>query len=434
MAQRQAFKANVELIFDNDKERIKIQNENISYIMIDSNYKENNLPIIYIMTAMSSDLYTKVDNYKESAKFYLSISKENVNSNLSISRDTLKDTFSYIISDSNPNYTEELDENTSSLNTSYKRVLLGLTPYSLINILRKSFNQVYNNIDQETLVSLALGNDKKTVVEKLTYNNSYDSLLVSPLSSRKKFLDFIFDKDPFYDTNFMYFIDFDKVYLLSKRGNPVDAEDGQLTSIIVDIRDITAEESYYEGMEVRNNAYYLYVNSVNSNVLLNKGSEKVANQLVAVDEDKDTTVTDININRTTEINTIQTFVRSENVSLLKNELETNSVIVEILKQNIDASIFTPNKEITVSNYTDYSQYDGKYIMIYKKEFYKPTGGGEFIISTTIGLQKLGNIVSVMSKSASNNKSSLATSTTSSKSTSLSSYSKKRSSSSRATTK
>ena len=295
--------------------------------------------------------------------------------------------------------------------------MIGLISIDLTNALRKSFNNVYNNIDQSTLVGLALeGTD--VVIEKLKYNESYDSIIVPPITSRLQMLEFVFNKSAFYDTMFRYFMDFDRSYLLSKEGNAVDAGDGKLSSIIVDIRSVTEDESYYEGMEIKDGAYYLYVNPANTNVTLDQGTEKVANRIIAVDDNSDMQQLDLDINSTQGSDTKDLFIRSDNAPLYKNELESNTAIIELVKKNIDGIIFTPNKCITINNYGDYAKYNGKYIMIYKKEFYKCTAG-EFVVSSNVGLKKVGNIESAGSKSNSNTKKNLAANTSATKRSSAS---------------
>lgn len=405
---RKSYSATIDLFFDYNNIREKIPSENIVYVLVESNYDNDVLPIIYISLSVDSNMYTKIIKYKSLAKFYLNIKKINKNSISSISKNAISGSFSYIPSTTNPNYTEDLSNATSG--DSYKRIMLGLVSIELTNTLRKSFNNIYNNINTDNLISLAL-EGTNYIAEKITYNTHYNSILVPPLTSRYRLLEFIFNSDPFYDTKFRYFMDFERSYLLSKSGNSVDSGDGQLSSIIVDIRSITENEAYYDGIEVKNDAYYVYINPVNSNVTLEQGIEKVANQIVAVDEDK-IEIVDLDINKTEGSDTKQMFIRTDNVSVYKNELETNTIIVEIVKQHIDGSIFTPNKCISINNYGEYSKYNGKYIMIYKREFYKCVAG-EFVMSCNVGLRRIGNLnnskstsatsSSAIKKSTSNNK-------------------------------
>lgn len=389
MTSRQAYSASIDLAFDCNGQRENISSEKIIYIMIEHDYENKVLPIIYLSLAVNSELYSKIMNNKNSAKFYLNINKQNISSSVSLSKKSITGTFNYIPSDSNPNYTESLNKDNSMSDSSFKKILLGLISIDLTNQLRKSFNDVYNNIDTNTLISLAL-EGTKPIIEKIKYNKTYDRLLVPPISNRLKMLEFIFDKDEFYDTNFRYFIDFDRSYLLSKTGDAVDAGDGQIQSVILDIRSVTVEEAYYEGVEVKNGAYYMYVNPASSNVTLDQGTEKVANQIVAVDDDSSAQKISLNINNAEGSNTKQMFLRTSNAALYKNELESNTVVIEVIKQNIDGSYFTPNKAISISNYGEYSKYNGKCYMVYKRELYKPIGN-QFEVSCSIGLKKVGNI-------------------------------------------
>lgn len=395
---RQAYNASIQLAFDNNGSRTPIESEKISYVMIEHDYENNNIPTIYVSMSVSSDLYADIIKYKNIAKFYLVIKRTNQRSIASLSKTTIEGLFTYIPSTTNPNFQEDLvDQN--AVDASYKRIMIGLVSVDLTNKLRKTFNNVYNNIDQKTLVGIAL-EGTNCVIESLEYNEYYDSILIPPITSRLKLLEYIFNKDNFYDTNFRFFMDFDKSYLLSKCGNYVDAGDGQLQTTIVDIRSVTENESYYDGIAVQNGCYYIYINPANSNVAVNVGTEKVANQIVSVDEDVDTQEIDLDINNTEDSKTKQIFIRTDNAALYKNELETNTIIVEIVKQHIDGSAFTPNKCIIVNNFGDYAKYNGKYLIIYKKEFFKCIAG-EFVMSCNVGLKKIGNIQPA--KSSKNNK-------------------------------
>lgn len=389
---RKAYKANIDLFFDNNGKRKQILQEKITYLMVHHDYESQVLPLIYVSVVVDSDLYTDILKYKDSAKFYLSIDLSNRNSNTSISKNIIKGNFNYIPSTTNPNFQEDISDPNSMIDSAFRRIMIGLVSMELINKLRCNFNSVYNNIDQKTLIGIAI-EGTKCVVENIKYNKSYESILVPPISSRYKFLEFIFkhnyDKDNFYDTNFRYFMDFERSYLLSKCGNPVSAEDGSLDTIIVDIRSITDSEAYYDGVSVKNNAYYIYLNPADSNVIVNKSTEKVSNQIIAVDEVGMQKIS-LDINNSIGSTDKSMFVRTENAALYKNELETNTIITEIVKQHIDPSIFTPNKCIIVNNFGDYSKYNGKYLMMYRKDFYKCVAG-EFIVSCNVGLKKIGNI-------------------------------------------
>lgn len=411
---RQAYNASVTLAFDYKEKRINIQQEKIAYIMIEHDYENQVLPIIYISLAVNNNLYNNIIKYKDTAKFYLDIQKTNKQSKSSFGKSIISGSFSYIPSTTNPNFRQDLYDNTTLEDSSYRRIMIGLVSIELTNRLRKTFNGIYYDIDQKTLIALAL-EGTNCVIENIPYNKKYESVLVPPINSRYKMLEFIFNKDNFFDTNFRYFMDFEKSYLVSKCGNYTNAKDGQLDSVIIDIKALTDRESMYDGISVKNGSYYIYINPANANVSINQGTEKVANQIVSIYDDEELQKLDLSINNSEGSETKQIFMRTKNAALYKNELETDTVTIEILKRYIDGSIFTPNKVINVNNYGEYSKYNGKYIIMYKKEFFKCVAG-EFIMSCVVGLKKIGNVIPVGSLSSSKSKNMYAISSGASKTT------------------
>lgn len=386
---RQLFKADISLAFDCNGRREEIDQKKIAYVLIEHNYEIEVLPIIYISLFVSNKLYDDIVKYKDSAKFFLSIKKVNCNGITNISKDVISDTFSYIPSTTNPNFREDLATGDEFIDNAFKRITIGLVSDNMISILRKTFNGIYNNIDQKTLLGIAL-EGTNCVIETPYTNKSYSSIIVPPLRSRYKMIKFIFGKDNFYNTRFIYFMDFEKSYLVSKNGNNIDARDGQLSSIILDVRSVSEIEAYYDGIEIKNGAYYMYVNPADCKVTLNQGTNKIVNQLVTVDDDNESEVIDLNIDRGTDSGAKQVFVRTDDPTIKKSDLELNTVTIELVQQHIDGSIFTPNKSILVNNYGEYSKYNGKYYMTYKREFFRGVAG-EFLMSTNVGLKKVVNI-------------------------------------------
>lgn len=399
---RKAYNATAELAFEYNGQRTNIEQEKIAYILVEHDYDKQTLPIIYISLSANDVLYNNILNYKDSAKFYLKLSKTNKNSSVAITQDTLEGSFNYVTSSTNPNFREDLSKSDNTiLDSSFRRIMVGLVSIELTNSLRKSFNGVMKNIDQKTLLGKAI-EGTNCVIENPTYNEQFDSIAIPPITSRFKFIEYIFSKNNFYDTNFRYFMDFKRSYLLSKCGNYIDAGDGDLSTVIIDVKEVTANEAYYDGMEIKSGAYYIYINPSESNVTLNQSTEKVANQIVSVDETAEMQKLNLTINTTEGSTDKQLYIRTDNAALYKNELEIDSIFLEVLKHNVDGTHFTPNKIIMVKNYGDYQKYDGKYIISSKKEFYKCTAG-EFYLSTTLKLRKIGNITPA--KSESNSKSS-----------------------------
>lgn len=230
---RQAYNAVVKLSFLLDDQNISIATERIKYIVIDTNYESEIMPKLYMNISVNTSLYNYITNYKDQAKFKLKIQRKNVFSRTSLGEVIVDDTFAYIPSTTNADYLKDISEGGAS-DDSYKNIVIGLISIKITDQLRKSFNSIYNNIDQETLVSIATeGLD--IVTQPLQYNRKYDSILIPPVSTRKEFLDFMFNLDNFYNTKFLFFMDFKKCYLLSRDGSVITNSDDPIDDVYIDI-------------------------------------------------------------------------------------------------------------------------------------------------------------------------------------------------------
>lgn len=384
---RQAYGASVSLSYILDKQSIPIAPERIKYIIIDTNYETEIMPKLYMSISVDTSLYNYITNYKDEGKFKLRIQRKNVFSRTSLSTMLINDTFAYIPSTTNADYLRDISEGGSS-DDSYKNILIGLISTTITDNLRKSFNYIYNNIDQQTLVSLAT-EGLKIVTKPLTYNKKYDSILVPPVTTRNEFLKYIFDTDNFYDTNMLFFMDFNRSYLLARDGSSITNSDDPIDDVYIDIKSLSNDSSYYDGIDIIQNSYYLYVNPMNSNVIIPDGMNKIVNRLVVVDDDEELQMLDVSLNNNFDNTIKEMFIRAENGSVFKNDLESENVIVEISKKQTDGYSFTPNKSYIVNNFGNYKKHNGRYLIASKKEYFRVTASGDFTSTCYLALRKIG---------------------------------------------
>ena len=392
MGSQHAYKGSVTLAFDykpgvnSSVHRETIESERIKFMIIENTYENKNiLPIVYISLRVSDNMYNKIVSTNETSKFYLRVSKKDGLSKNSSFTKVIEDTFTYVASTTNVSYTDNLALNALD---PYKGIIIGLVSEEMTNKLRKTYNGIYHNIDQASLIKIATEGLGKIIMAPAKYNKLYPEFVIPPISSRFRLLNFLFEQDPYYDSMFTFFMDFNKTYLIPKNGIGVDAKDGFPVNIIINIKDYTAYEAYTDGYEINNGAYVLYINGANTNLSVNNATSKVANNIVGYWDTYETTQ-DLNIdNNNTADNTLMTtFVRSNNAAGIRNEIESESVILELLKQNLDGEIFQPNRSYRVSNYGEAAKYNGSYFLIYKKEIYTLNSNAEFTISTNVGLKK-----------------------------------------------
>src|SRR5574344_975624 len=195
-----AYTANVTAQFVLDGSATTIKPEYIKYIIIEDMYSDRYMPIIYMSISVADQLYNDIIKNEKSGKIYLNIQKSNNFSTLALAHDDIKDQFTYVVSTSNPNYNESLVADKTKLINSYK------------------------------VVTLALMSMKKP-----QYNPTYDTIVIPPLNSRESLIKYLYQKCPFYDTKYVFFMDFNRSYLIDLAGKAIDGADGQLQNVHINI-------------------------------------------------------------------------------------------------------------------------------------------------------------------------------------------------------
>ena len=363
-----------------------IPTERISYVMIEHLYENQNiLPVIYLSINLTADIYGLVMNTSDTSKFYLKIIKKDMLSKTAVQKKVVEDVFSYVTSTFNANYAQGFDHQSGD---AYKSITIGLVSSAMTNTLRTPFNGVYNNIDTAGLVQMALDGMGKVVQAPLVNVFPHKEFMIPPMSSRYQLLQYVFDLEPFYNSYFTFYMDFDKSYLIPKNGNPVS--DGGIDSVIINVKDYSSADAYIDGFTVENGAYVVYVNSIDTKMIVNNMTSKVTNNIIGYyDAYEDPRNFRVDSEDVIDNTTKTSYTRTRYAGLDKTELESNSIIIELMKQNLDSDIFTPNRAFNVNNYGDYVKYNGKYFISYKREIYSINTGRRFNILCTVGLKKAG---------------------------------------------
>ena len=382
------FMHNITISFLLGNQITDINPSHVKYVVIENNYEQTFMPVIYISLSVHRDMYKKIMGNEKEGKIYLKIDKYNEYSQNKLHKRYLEGQFSYIASSSNANYSEDLSSSGSGEDI-YSTVNLALMSIDILNKEKKSFNGIYKGIDQGTLILKAF-EDMESVISPLKFNPLYDTIMIPPLSSIHKYLYYLYDMCPFYDTNYMFFMDFDRVYLLDYSGNYCPARDNQKKTIVIDINSILSEKAYYEGIEERDDEYRLYINPSYSSIGLNKHSDKIVNQLVFIDDEGDIQKVDINVNASSDSAVKQTFIRGEHAKLYMNVMNSSAEGIEVMKEGVDASIITPNKMFILNNTKD-TTYNGRYCLINKREVIRNISGS-FRNSVSLSLRKVGVVL------------------------------------------
>lgn len=409
-----AYKFKVALSFklDSKSDAYKIDPNFIRYIVIENLYTSRMMPVIYVSMVINNELYDKIhesqnassESNTNNGKFVLQINRYNRLAKAALFETSIKGEFDFILSDESPNYSKQLEIADVSGASNYRTVTVALLSVSLLNAVRAEKDKnnsilvsgIFSNIDMNTLIAKVFeGVDKygiKTIIKPPIHNTEFkkNSLVIPPMNSRKKIINYLFNKAPFYDTDFTFFLDFSRGYLIDRTSEGLKVKDNTYHDVIFEIHDAVSDYSYIEGIKIKNKSYTIYINPSKAQIKPNRGQDKIANTYISVSDNGTIDAVNIDNNSSIDSDPKYIFSRGSNARLYKNNKDSNSVVISVSKENLDGAIFTPNKRYRVKNYGDYTKYDGFYYLDSKREVIF-NNSGDFTGSTEFVLRKIGNI-------------------------------------------
>lgn len=371
--------------------------ETISDVLLNFEYGTKHMPTIYIGIKVNTKLYNKLVKNKNDATIKLSIYKYNKNSTTQLQKPYIEDNFVYEMNkDTSYNTTlvNETFKGSDSTGQAYKKGYIALIKIQSLNDNKKQIiNGIVRNINLSSLI-YTYTKHMNMVIEPISNNVNISQLVLPPMDSITKFLEYLDLNYAIYNSGYRYFRDFDKTYLLSCDGNPVSDGTNSINTIIIKIADNVDAEGNINSTQINieDNSYVITIDSSRVTIDTNTTKEKSYNKIVGVTTDGKVSQYDINIPKnkySTEKVKIQR-VNNENtrsISAQKNTLERTNVMMKIVKTELDGSMLTPNKEYIVKNKTENRKYDGRYLLVSKKEILLKQEG-TFISAMSFDLTKV----------------------------------------------
>lgn len=378
-----------------DGEEEIILPESITSLVINYDYDKNNIPIIYMGVRLETSLYNKMVTNTEKGVIVLTISKSKNNTNNSVYTNIIQNRFNYMMS-TNPDYNSKMEKDTDTDNRlafNCKEGFICLIQEDSTDNNKKIMNDIIKNSNMGSIIH-KFTSHMKMVMEPLHVNKKFNFLIIPPLESVSRLLRYLNKQSVFYREGYRYFVDFNKTYLLSEEGNAVDARDGSYPTVLVNITEPTSELGAQTGIvtDRKNKAYVLNVNANITSVDIKKSEEKIFNKIIGVNTFGETKELNLDIHRTEGSSDKVRLERvpydnMEYLDYLKNRIENSIISLHVTKTEIDSSLITPNKEYIVRNYPSFSEYNGRYVLSYKKEALL-NQNGVFINSLIFGLRKV----------------------------------------------
>ena len=351
--------------------------EGIRDIIIDYNYDFYHMPIIYISLNIMSKQYTKLASEIDTATLNLSIKKFNTNSTSAAKKTYINSEFLYFLPTTEENQTEDLDEplDDEDAHAPYKSLTIGLLDKKLVQNNIKEINGIYKGVNTITLAHQMMSHMGSLIIEPFDNNGSLGTCIIPPISTVYQALSYFNKRKAFYKSNFRYFQDFKVAYLLSSRSKAIDAQDGQYTNVIFDISSSHNSQRVQQTsglvIDSENQAYLIYVDSSEANLIKNRAVEKEINKIMGVATNGSASTRGLQVNNVTPGTRYKfervPFENTSYVESLAGELESNVDQVLITKNELDSSLITPNKRYNIESYEGASQYEGDYILSQKKD-------------------------------------------------------------------
>ena len=370
--------------------------ESIQMLTTNYDYNAYNMPIYYVDFRLNSNLYDMMVLNSETGKIVLTMRKYDNSTVRALNRKIVEQEFSYIMP-TDADYHRPLDKlevaNDKS-DDSYKVGTMALIGYNNFEENSVLYNDIIKNSNMISIVHKYTSH-MNMVIEPFTNNEMIDWIIIPPLTSITNLLKFLNDFQPFYDKGYRYFRDFGKTYLLSNSGNPVPDGNDKYNTVVINILDTSDPVSKSIGIDIdkERKAYVMTVDSLDTHMDIDIVRNKEYNTILGIGNSGQTYRAELNIKGESDKEKLllyRTFDDEDpqyKVNNMKTEIDGSSVVLQLTRTEIDSSIITPNKEYIVQNYREFQEYNGRYILVSKKEVYIQQEN-EFVSNTLLVFKKV----------------------------------------------
>lgn len=379
---------------------VEIDSNQLQYILIDKNFDACNMPVISIFGSIEKNILDDMIRNMDNNIVTLGIYKyDATNQNDNITDKYFHDRFIYILNE-DVSKTDKIDNpngiDSKTGNTQYKEVNLFLIQQDAINNNRQTINGVYHNASTNSLILQTTNYLGKVLLEPIRYDTAYDQIIIPPLDSISNYIRYLNDNlGVFYDTQYRFFIDFDATYIVSSAGNPIRARNQYVYTIVVDIKEIDVETSEEPGayVDIVSGKYTIGIDASKVEYNKNHVTNKLVNKVTVINSKGDVFERDIEDNQakiTGIINKVMNVSNNDKnvINSISSNIESSNITLSIVKNDLDASLFTINKEYIIKDPL-HDEYNGRYILTQSKQLFIKQNEN-FIMSTVLSFKKVSN--------------------------------------------
>lgn len=376
---------------------VEIDSTQIQYILIDKDFENINMPVITIFGSIEKNILNDMIRHSNDNLVTLGIYKyDNTNQNDNITEKYFNDKFIYMLNE-DLSRTDKLDNpqgiDSKTGNRQYREVTIFLIQQNAINNNRQTINGVYHNASMNSLILQSTNYLGNMLLEPIKYDTRFDQVIIPPIDSISNYIRYLNDNlGVFYDSPYRFFIDFDTTYLVSSSGNAIRARNQYIYTIVIDIREIDSNISEEPGayVDLKSGKYTIGIDASKVEYVKNNVTNKIVNKVTVINSKGDVFEQDIEDNKAKVTSTINQIMNISNndqnvINNISYSVESANVTITIVKNDLDASLFTLNKEYIINDPV-HDSYAGHYILLQVKQLFIKQNEN-FIMSTVLKFKK-----------------------------------------------
>jgi hypothetical protein len=389
------YKISMQYYNKNKNTTTDIKNESVKSVVIDHNYDINCMPIIYVNMKLDKSLVDDMIRNQNDNLIIFSVSRYDNNTEMKIDTLSFRNKFIYFLPDS-VNKMDPVDYNDITDPTmkgdTFTALTLGLLCVDHINANKVLCELSVRDATMYDVVKYITSHMNNLIIEPFSYNDKFKQFILPPHDSVNKALKYLNNQKVFYSTPYRYYQDFDYTYIISSSGIAIERKDDMYNSIVINIRDIDDKDANTLGVITNRTSgtYEVLINYANTQVFDNTLINKSKTKIKGITSEGSTTIDLLNVSSYSKAKTQTIRINNDNDHMMENieaKNNTENYLVYFSKNDLDTTLFSLNKRISIHNIERYQEFNGNYLLYRKREIYIREDT-DFVMNSMINLKRI----------------------------------------------
>ena len=389
------YKVSMTYLDQKQNKNMDIKVECIKFLVIDHNYEENSMPILYANLKLDKKLVDDMILNCNTNLMMVALYKYDDLTDEKQEIECFRKKFTYFLpNDVNSHdpvdYTEETES--EHLGNTFTSFTVGLMCIDHINKNKQSFKILEKNTTIGKIVEKIMEDFDNLIMEPIPDTTEIEQLMIPEKNSVTKTLMALNNIRVIYDTPYRFYQDFNFTYLLSSTGRAINKSGDLFSSVIFEIEDIISDTANDIGIVINKSSqtYQIPVSYINTEVYDNTIVNKSQTKLVGMTTSGTVKTSLKNKAKYSKDKNNTIRLNNDNEGMLDNiaaDKNNSNFLVYIQKTDLDNEVLSLNKRITIHHIDRYKKHNGEYLMYRKRECYLREDTS-FILNTMIDLKEI----------------------------------------------